>query len=115
MQDGSIVISQNGYLKKILERFKMDQAKPCSTLMERDLSSEDDDRELDSFMLYQAAVGSLQYLSNGTRPDITFAVNSVSKYLKSPKIKHWITVKRIFRYLVGTMDCCTMRLTHLQA
>lgn len=104
MQDGSIFISQNGYLKKILERFKMDQAKPCSTPMERDLSGEDDDRELESCMLYQAAVGSLQYLSNGTRPDITFAVNSVSKYLKSPRIKHWNMVKRIFRYLVGTMD-----------
>jgi hypothetical protein len=55
-------------------------------------------------MLYQAAVESLQYLSNGTRPDVTFAVNSVSKYLKSPRIKHWNMVKRIFRYLVSTMD-----------
>jgi hypothetical protein len=71
---------------------------------ERDLSGEDNDRELDSSMLYQAAVGCLQYLSNGIRPDITFAVNSVSRYLKSPRIKHWNMVKRIFHYLVGTMD-----------
>ncbi len=64
----------------------MDQAKPCLTPMEiSDLSGDDDDREFESCVLYQAAVGSLQYLSNGTRPDITFAVNSVSKYLKSPK------------------------------
>jgi hypothetical protein len=100
--DGSIFIFQKGYLKKVLERFNMDQAKPCNTPMERDVS--EDDRELDSCVPYQAAVGSLQYLSNGTRPDITFAVNSVSKYLKCPKVKHWNMVKRIFRYLAGTME-----------
>ncbi|KAJ8893794.1 hypothetical protein PR048_006395 [Dryococelus australis] len=38
---------------------------------------------------YHEAVGSLMYLSVGTRPDITFAVNSAGQYLENPKKIHW--------------------------
>jgi len=48
---------------------------------------------------YREAVGSLLYLSQITRPDITFAVNLVSRYLEKPQKVHWNTLKRIFRYL----------------
>ena len=41
------------------------------------------------------------YLSVGTRPNITFAVNKVNQYLEKPKI-YWNAVKRIFKYLKGT-------------
>ncbi|XP_043790699.1 secreted RxLR effector protein 161-like [Apis laboriosa] len=42
------------------------------------------------------------YLSVGTRPDITFAVNKVSQYLEKSNKIHWNAVKRIFKYLKGT-------------
>jgi hypothetical protein len=51
---------------------------------------------------YREAVGSLLYLSQITRPDITFAVNLVSRYLEKPKKVHWNAVKRIFKYLKST-------------
>lgn len=51
---------------------------------------------------YREAVGKLQYISQGTRPDVTFAVNSVSRYLNNLGREHWLAVKRIFRYLKGT-------------
>lgn len=44
------------------------------------------------------------YLSTRTRPDITFAVCNVAKYCSNPSVKHWVAVKRIFRYLKGTID-----------
>ena len=53
---------------------------------------------------YLEAVGSLMYASLGTRPDISFAVQTVSWFSKNPGLAHWDTVKRIFRYLKGTMD-----------
>lgn len=53
---------------------------------------------------YQEAVGSLIYLSQGTRPDIAYAVNSVSKFCNKPGKAHWGAVKRIFRYIKGTVN-----------
>ena len=52
---------------------------------------------------YHEAVGSLMYASLGTRPDIAFAVQTVSRFASKPGLPHWEAVKRIFRYLKGTM------------
>lgn len=38
-----------------------------------------------------------------TRPDIAFAINRVAKYTNNPHHSHWTAVKRIFRYLFGTL------------
>ena len=53
---------------------------------------------------YQEAVGSLMYASLGTRPDITYAMQTVSRFSKNPGQAHWDAVKRIFRYLKGTKE-----------
>ena len=52
---------------------------------------------------YREAVGTLLYLSQVTRPDITYAVNVVSQYLEKPHNIHWNAVKRIFKYLKCTI------------
>ena len=53
---------------------------------------------------YQSAVGSLMYAMLGTRPDLAFAVSVVSRYSSKPNDSHWQAVKRIFRYIKGTLD-----------
>ena len=59
---------------------------------------------------YRSVVGSLRYLCN-TRPDITFAVGMVSRYLEAPAAPHWAAVKQILRYIKGTAGygCCYKR------
>ncbi|XP_072076876.1 uncharacterized mitochondrial protein AtMg00810-like [Arachis hypogaea] len=52
---------------------------------------------------YMSIVGALQYLTM-TRPDITFTVNRVSQFVQGPTLLHWKSVKRILRYLQGTLD-----------
>lgn len=44
------------------------------------------------------------FLQIVSRPDISFAVNVVSRNLKNPTEGHWMIVKRIFRYLKGTIE-----------
>ena len=44
------------------------------------------------------------FLATHTRPDISYAVASLSKFLANPGEVHWIAAKRILRYLRGTMD-----------
>lgn len=54
--------------------------------------------------LYQSIVGSLLYLSMKTRPDIAFAVSCAARYCSSPSEYNLMCVKRILRYLCGTID-----------
>jgi histone deacetylase 1/2 len=52
---------------------------------------------------YRSIVGGLQYLTM-TRPDLSFAVNKVCQYLHAPRCAHWSAVKRILRYVKGTLS-----------
>jgi hypothetical protein len=51
---------------------------------------------------YRSIIGSLRYIIN-TRPDLAFAVGVVSRYMEAPGRDHWLAVKRILRYLKGTL------------
>ena len=51
---------------------------------------------------YRSAVGSLMYNMLGARPDISYAVGSLSCFLERPGHQQWIVVKRVLRYLKGT-------------
>ena len=53
--------------------------------------------------MYHQMIGSLMYLTN-TRPDIFFAVNTLSQYLTDPRSVHLTAAKHILRYLKGTVD-----------
>lgn len=53
--------------------------------------------------LYRSVVGMLQYLYI-TRPNFSFCVNKLSQFMNSPSETHWKAVKRILRYLIGTME-----------
>lgn len=53
---------------------------------------------------YREAIGSLMFLSIGTRPDITFSVSYVSRFMEKPSEIHVTAVKRIMKYLRGTSD-----------
>ena len=53
--------------------------------------------------LYRSAVGSLMYAMIATRPDWATAVSAVS-HLEAPGRNHWLAVKRVLRYLAGTVD-----------
>jgi len=48
-------------------------------------------------------IGSLLYISNRTRPDISYVVSRLSRYTSIPSREHWIALERVFRYLRGTI------------
>ena len=53
---------------------------------------------------YASIVGSLMFAMICTRPDIAQAVGAVNRYMANPGGEHWITVKRILRYIRRTLD-----------
>ena len=52
---------------------------------------------------YSGLIGSLLYLSVGTRPDIAQAVGALSRYMAKPSEDHWVAAKGLLRYLSGTV------------
>ncbi|UYV65700.1 hypothetical protein LAZ67_3005179 [Cordylochernes scorpioides] len=53
---------------------------------------------------YKELIGALLYLSNCTRPDISFATSKLSQFCANPGKKHWEAAKHVLRYLSGTID-----------
>ena len=53
--------------------------------------------------MYRSLVGSLRYLVH-TRPDISFAVGYVSRFMEKPRLEHFAAVKHLLRYIAGTVD-----------
>jgi hypothetical protein len=54
-----------------------------------------------SFYLY--IIDALQYLTH-TRPELQYAAQQVCLHMHAPRDSHWTAVKRIFRYIHGTLD-----------
>jgi hypothetical protein len=100
----SIFLNQGKYTVKILKRFNMLECKPMNTPMEEKLKLLVDTlSDLIDDTLYRKIIGSLMYLTN-TRPDICFAVNTLSQFLVEPRRVHLVDAKHVMRYLKGTMD-----------
>jgi hypothetical protein len=53
---------------------------------------------------YSQIVGSLMYLASATRPDISFAVSKLSRFVSNPGDDHWHALERVMCYLKGTMS-----------
>mgnify|MGYP001093116649 FL=1 len=93
--------------------FRHDDAKPSSTpMVVRSLDinkdpfrpKEDDEEILSPECSYLGAIGTLLYLAQCTRPDISFAVNCLARHSNEPTCRHWTGIKDIFHYLKGTTD-----------
>ena len=99
---GKSRIGQPTYADKVLSKFGMDNARPVDTPVDPNskLIKAMDESELHNQPEYQSAVGCLLYLPSATR----LAVNNVAKFSIKPTKEHWSAVKRIFRYLKGTVN-----------
>ncbi|GJS45599.1 retrovirus-related pol polyprotein from transposon TNT 1-94 [Tanacetum coccineum] len=98
-----IFINQSKYALEILKKYGFDTSTPIDTPMaERPNLDEDRGGKLIDPTHFRGMVGSLMYLS-ASRPDIVFAVCMCARYQAKPTDKHLHAIKRIFRYLKGTI------------
>ncbi|XP_058071025.1 uncharacterized mitochondrial protein AtMg00810-like [Magnolia sinica] len=97
-----LFISQLKYARDILMRAQLLDSKPVHTPMVvfQNLSSYGP--LFSDPTLYRSLVGALQYLTI-THPDIAHVINSVSQFLHSPTENHFLAIKRILRYVKGTL------------
>lgn len=103
-KDDDIFISQKGYAKEILKKFEMEHCKPVSTPVEYGvkMSLHQDGEEINP-TFFKSLVESLRYLTC-TILDILFGIGLVSRHMEASTTSHLKVVKRILRYIKGTID-----------
>ncbi|GKB50287.1 ribonuclease H-like domain-containing protein [Tanacetum coccineum] len=90
-------------VKEILERAHMQNCNPCQTPVDTESKFGSDGDPVSDPTLYRSLAGALQYLTF-TRPDLSYAVQQVCLYMHDPRDPHFTTLKRIPRYVRGTLD-----------
>ncbi|KAK9185737.1 hypothetical protein WN943_026096 [Citrus x changshan-huyou] len=99
-----IFLCQQKYAKDLLKKFGMLECKPISTPMEPNAKMcAHEGKDLEYASMYRQLVDSLIYLTL-TRPDISYAVGVMSRYMQNPKKSHLEAVRRVLRYVKSTID-----------
>lgn len=100
----AIFITQSKYVKEVLKTFGMEDSKPVGTPMVTDCKlSKEDESVVVNEKDYRSMIGKLHYVVHN-RPDIAHAVGITAQFQQSPRESHLVAVKRILRYLKGTID-----------
>jgi hypothetical protein len=98
-----ITLKQAAYAAKLVDRAGLSGCNPVGIPMEPRLKlSKNSSNPPVDVTLYRSIVGSLRYLVH-TRPDITFAVGFISRFMEAPTTEHWAAVKQLIRYIAGTL------------
>jgi histone deacetylase 1/2 len=103
---GGLTLTQRKYALDLLRRVGLLKCKSADTPMSATTKLFPADSSFlseEDATTYRSIVGGLQYLTL-TRPDLSFAINRVCQFLHSPTEEHWAAVKRILRYINGTLD-----------
>ncbi|KAK3008158.1 hypothetical protein RJ639_015137 [Escallonia herrerae] len=96
-----IFLSQRKYVLDLLVETGKAGTKPCNTPMNPSVHLTKDDGDcLDDPEKYRRLVEKLNYLTV-TRPDIAYAVSTVSQFMSEPTVKHWAALEQILCYLKG--------------
>jgi hypothetical protein len=96
-------LSQRHYILELLDRAGMTDCKPCSTPIDTNAKLSAEGSPVADATDYRALAGALQYLTF-TRPDISYAVQQICLYMHDPREPHLALIKRVLRYIKGTLD-----------
>ncbi|MBW0546140.1 hypothetical protein O181_085855 [Austropuccinia psidii MF-1] len=105
----SITLNQQHFTKALLEQYGMADCRPSPTPLVTNkhlipATSEEILKLKELKINFSSAIGSINYLRSATRPDLSFAVSTLSQYLECPGIRHWHAFLHVLCYLKGTQD-----------
>src|ERR1700678_755548 len=107
----TLLLSQESYINSLLHRFNLEDVKTLTTPMDSNIrlvsddcpTSIEDKLEMKGIP-YREAIGALNWLAVGTRPDIAFIVGHLAQFFENPGRTHWEAAKQVMRYLKGTKN-----------
>ena len=95
---------QSHYVKNVLNHFGYSDCTPATTPYDPSVLLRKNQRIAQDQLRYSQIIGSLMYLASVTRPDISFAMSKLSRFVSNPRDKHYHALERVLRYLKGTMS-----------
>lgn len=100
-----IAISQAHYVEKVLEKYGYSHVKSVVTPYDPSKTLHKNKSGVPvSQLRYSQIIGSLMYLANCSRPDISYAVTKLSRFTSCPDRTHWDALDRVLKYLKGTIS-----------
>ncbi|CCF51121.1 hypothetical protein NDA11_005404 [Ustilago hordei] len=104
----TLSIDQSGYIEGVLEKFGMSEAWLASTPVTEPINSlkpqEGEVASAEEVCHYASLVGSLLWIAQGSRPDITFAIGRCAWFVANLSGEHLTAAKCILRYLKETIQ-----------
>jgi hypothetical protein len=101
--EGRLVLSQFTYIRAMMNKFDTGNAfckglpmVPETILLKDQAGTSPTDQP------YGSLVGALLFVSVSTRPDVSYAVNRLSKFVSSPSVQHWDAAVQVLLYLYKT-------------
>jgi hypothetical protein len=101
-ENGGVTLVQTHYVEKVLSHFGYIDCKPVSTPYDPSVILRKNRRIMRDQLRYSQIIGSLMYLASSTRPDISFVVSKLSRFVSNPGDDHWRALERVLCYLKGT-------------
>lgn len=107
-EKGELSLDQSKYIDSLEKRYNLQNSKLYSTPMEQNLKLLPAQSE-NKNIKFRNLIGALLYISSGTRPDISFSVNYLSRFQNSYDDTHYKYALRVLKYLILTKN---MKLTY---
>jgi len=98
-----MTLSQEKYIESLAEKYNLECAKLYDTLMETNPKLEQS-KKIDERIKYRNLIGELLYISAGTRPDISYSVNYLSRFQSCYDRTHYRYAMRVLKYLYKTKN-----------
>ncbi|RDB17165.1 Retrovirus-related Pol polyprotein from transposon TNT 1-94 [Hypsizygus marmoreus] len=109
-ESGILTLSQRAYLERVLAKYGMSECSPRPTplplgviLNKEQAPSTPEERQFMKDKPYREVLGSVMYAQIATRPDLSYAVSTLSKFSSDPGKAHWDALTHVLRYIRGTL------------
>jgi hypothetical protein len=100
---GIMTLSQKNYIESLAGKYNIKDSKLYNTPMEVNLKLEPVQESYEDTR-YRSLIGALLYISSGTRPDISYSVNYLSRFQNCHNVTHFKYALRILKYLYLSKD-----------
>lgn len=98
-----MTLDQKSYIESLAKKYQIENSKLYNTPMESNLKLEQAN-VVSNDVKYRNIIGALLYISSGTRPDISFSVNYLSRFQNCYNVTHYRYALRVLKYLYSTKD-----------
>jgi hypothetical protein len=100
---GTLTVTQRGMAMQLVGRYGLEGARAKVTPMAQGVVlTRGGDEPMVDVRQYRELLGSLLYLSGCTRPDISYSVGALSRYMAEPHQSHWLALKGVLAYIAST-------------